>query len=241
MIDLIRQMPWYEEYLWMKEHSEIDESELDTPQMQLQRVKDFFEKVGAEPSKNAWIAEEENRISSIEEDHSSRKTMAGFANIVDWVIRDNDPQAIAQLKSYRNDERFTSVISAVMFYVGVSMVKTNRSYTAQAYNAIKTRYPITNTSLFIKEGMYYYILFFRNVRELLEANKGTDLFYMIQRDVDARIRDAWQLLSKYETDEVLGQSIRLVQTEIRTTKNYMDSLSGVQAHASSKRVEQRTN
>jgi hypothetical protein len=216
-MDIIKNLPWYDDYMLILEGRRCAEEcieKLKNPEKQLQRVKKFYENLGADYSKNDWIAQKDKDVSMTNKGEDSilsqykRDVKAG--NIVENAVQKQDDESIRALLMYKNDNRYGPFVGKIMFYIGVSKAKNEPDFIKKAYEGIYRRYPIEDAVPFIKEGVYYYIYYFQCLQILLKEHEGDD----IKHAVFDRCYNARLMFNSYASNPFLEDLIPLVLNEI---------------------------
>lgn len=221
-MDIIEKLPWYDEYNLILEGRRVAEKnieDLENPEKQFQRVKKFYNNLGADYSKNSWINQVEEDISMTSKGEDSRlsqlKQEVRFGNILENAVQKQDDESISALNMYKDDEQYKQLISKIMFYIGVSKVKKEPDFIKKAYDGIYRKYPLEEVSAFVDEGVFYYIYYFQCLQVLEKKHKGRVLFDDIKAQMLDRCYNASLMLNKYSTDIYLADEVKLILSEIR--------------------------
>lgn len=227
-MDIDEKLPWYDEYNLAIESRKIAEKgieDLENPEKQLQRVKKFYSNLGADYKKNSWISQAEENISMIFKDENGRlnqlKREVNFGNILENAVKKQDDESIKALDSYKNDEIYAKLVKKIMFYIGVSKAKKEINYIKKAYEGINKAYPLEKTSLFVSEGVFYYVYYFRCLRVLLERYKGRETYDEVANQIKDRCYNARLMMNQYLTDMYLEDEIKLIFSEIEAIEDIL--------------------
>ena len=110
---------------------------LENPEKELQRIKKFYANLGADYSKNNWLAQLDEKISITNRGANSRlnqlRRAVKFSNTLEMAVTKQDKESINSLFMYEDDEEYAELIKSVKFYLGVTQVKKDISYIKKAY------------------------------------------------------------------------------------------------------------
>lgn len=228
-MDIIEKLPWYHDYNLILEGRRVaikGIEDLENPEKQLQRVKKFYKNLGADYSKNNWLAQVEEDISVTNRGEDSRlsqlKREVKFGNILESAVQKQNDESISALNIYKEDERYKQFIRKVMFYIGVSKAKKEPDFIKKAYDGVYKTYPLEKVSAFADEGVYYYIYYFECLQVLLKSHKGRVLYDEIGNQIRDRCYNAKLMFNRYSTDMYLDEDIKKVLAEIEATERIME-------------------
>lgn len=226
---IIEKLPWYENYNRTLERRRIAEKgieDLENPEKQLQRVKKFYKNLGADYTKNSWLAQVEQDISMTNRGEDSRlsqlKREVKFGNILENAVQKQDDESISALNMYKKDELYAQLIKRIMFYIGVSKVKKEPDYIKKAYDAIYKAYPLEKASIFADEGVFYYIYYFKCLQILIKKYKGSVSYDDVKGQVKDRCYNAKLMLNRYSTDIYLADEVQLILSEIEAVEDMLN-------------------
>jgi len=226
---LIEKLPWYDDYNLILEGRRIAEKgieDLENPEKQLQRVKKFYKNLGADYTKNNWLAQVEEDISMTNKGEDSRlsqlKREVKFGNTLENAVQKQDDESINALKRYRDDELYASLIKKIMFYIGVSKVKNEPDFIKKAYDGVHKTYPLEKASSFADEGVFYYIYYFQCLQVLIKKHKGRVSYDDIISQVEERCYNARLMLNQYSTDMYLADEVHLILSEIDAVNDMLN-------------------
>ena len=220
-MDYTDRLPWQDDYKFIMEERRLAEKELEdleNPEKQLRRIKQFFQDLGADYSKNSWVTKAESDINAINKGENSRLNLAkkavNFGNALENAVQNQDDDSIRSLINFRGDERYGSLITEVMFYLGVTKSKTEREQAKRAYKAIHDRYTFDKITPFNKEGVFYYLYYYECLRSLIHAtgrgNDKNDIYdYIKYRCTNDRL-----MFNEYLSDIYISNSVTQIMDEI---------------------------
>lgn len=218
---IIEKLPWYDDYnliLEGRRESEKGIEDLENPEKQLQRVKKFYKNLGADYTRNNWLAQVEEDISMTNKGEDSRlsqlKREVKFGNILENAVQKQDDESINALNMYRDDELYAPLIKKIMFYIGVSKAKKEPDFIKKAYDGVHKTYPLEKAASFAEEGVFYYIYYFQCLQVLIKKHKGRISYDDIMRQVKDRCYNARLMLNQYSTDIYLADEVHLILSEI---------------------------
>lgn len=211
---IIERLPWYENYMQLivERKNKVQEiNEMENPGKQFQRIKKFYENLGAEYTKNSWLIQEEAEISKKNEDERIKlrqlKEEVMFVNILENVICQRDDESINALRKYEKHELYNRLTEKVMFYLRVSKAKTEPDSIKDAYDAIKKNYPLENVRLFLFEGAYYYYYYFQCLQWLIKKYKGSESDEYIKIQIQKYCSNTKLMLNRYSTVTELAKPV----------------------------------
>lgn len=226
---IIEKLPWYDDYNLILEGRRIAEKgieDLENPEKQFQRVKKFYKNLGADYTKNNWLAQVEEDISMTNKGEDSRlsqlKREVKFGNILENAVQKQDDESISALNMYRDDEFYAHLIKKIMFYIGVSKVKKEPDYIKKAYDGIHKTYPLEKASSFADEGVFYYVYYFQCLQVLIKKHKGRVSYDDVIRQVQDRCYNARLMLNQYSTDIYLADEVHLILSEIDAVEDMLN-------------------
>lgn len=226
---IIEKLPWYDDYNLILEGRRIAKKgieDLENPEKQLQRVKKFYKNLGADYSKNNWLAQVEEDISITSKGEDSRlsqlKKEVKFGNILESAVLKQDDESISALNMYKDDELYKQLIRKVMFYIGVSKAKKEPEFIKKAYDGVYKTYPLEKASAFADEGVYYFIYYFQCLQLLIKRYKGRVSYDEISGQIRDRCYNAKLMLNRYSTDMYLEEDIKKILAEVVATEKMMN-------------------
>ena len=225
---IIEKLPWYDDYNLILEGRRIAEKgieDLENPEKQLQRVKKFYKNLGAEYSKNNWVAQVEEDISMTNKGEDSRlnqlKREVKFGNILENAVQKQDDESIRALNGYKDDELYAQLIRKIMFYIGVSKAKKEIDFIKKSYDGVYKAYPLEKASIFADEGVYYYVYYFQCLQILIKKHKGRVSYDDVKSQVQDRCYNARLMLNRYSTDIYLADEVQLIFSEIEAVEDML--------------------
>lgn len=228
-MDIIEKLPWYDDYNLILEGRRIAEKsleDLENPEKQLQRIKKFYKNLGADYTKNVWLAQVEENISMTNKGEDSRlsqlKREVKFGDIVENAVQKQDDESISSLIMYKDDDYYKKFIKKIMFYIGVSKVKKEPDFIKKAYEGIYKTYPLENVSTFADEGVFYYVYYFQCLQVLIKKYKGRVSYDDVKSQVHDRCYNARLMLNRYLTDIYLVDEAQLILSEIEATEDMLN-------------------
>jgi hypothetical protein len=218
---IVEKLPWYDDYNLVIEGRRLAKQgieDIENPEKQLQRIKKLYNSIGAEYTKNTWITKAEEDLSNVNVGEDSRLSQlrreVKFANILEAAVQKQDDQSLTALCTYKNDDRYRQLIKNVMFYVGVTKVKNDPEFILNAYLGISATYSPDKASLFIEEGVYYYIYYFQCLQCLNEKYVGQATYNDVRNRINDRIYNARLMFNSYLTDMYISEQVELILKEI---------------------------
>ena len=143
----MEKLPFYDDYMLLVEGKRVAEKEiveLENPEKQLERIKKFYQNIGADYSKNQWLTEAEENISETNRGEDSRmgqlKRDVRLGTVIENAVEKQDDDSLRSLNAYANNEMYADLVKQIMFYVGVCKVKSDPDYIEKAGTAIMKRY-----------------------------------------------------------------------------------------------------
>lgn len=222
---IIEKLPWYDDYIFILEGRRIAEKgieDLENPEKQLQRIKKFYKNLGADYSKNNLLVQVEEKISNTNKGKDSRlrqlKREVRFGSILESAVQKQDDESIVALNIYKDNELYKQLIRKVMFYIGVSKVKKEPEFIKKAYDGVYKTYSLKNVSLFVDEGVYYYIYYFQCLQILIKEHKGRVSYDEICAQIRDRCYNAKLMLNRYSTDMYLADEVQLILFEVEAVE-----------------------
>lgn len=220
-MDRMENLPWYKNYMLILEQKQTAEKEIEdfeNSEKQLQRIKRFYQKIGAACSKNQWISKEDDAIALSNREETGRlsqlKSMVDIGTVLEKVVQIQDDESINALLKYINDERYNQLIQRIMFFLEVSKAKQNPDYFKQAYNAVYHTYPLNNMILFKEEGVYYYLYYFQCLQSCMESNRNGSSYEKVCSMVKERLNEAKAIFNHYLSDKYLSKEAEMVFSKI---------------------------
>lgn len=233
-MDIIERLPWHYKYMILTEGLKNIEKEieaLENPEKELQRVKKFYNNIGADYTKNRWICQVEEDITQLTKGSNSRlsqlKEEKRIGTVLEAAVTKQDNDSIAAINAYKDSETYKELVGQVMFYIGVSKVKKEPDYIRKAYDAIYKTYPMEKLSLFEEEGVYYYIYYFQCLQECVKRHQDSSDYYKIKEEAHMRCYNAKLMFNKYRNDceelymYVVG-GVKLITDEIEKTEAVLE-------------------
>ena len=223
-------LPWYETYIRILDgRSDVERqiNDIEVPVKKLQRIKKFFENIGADYTKNAYVTQTEAEIAGSEGNSQAElerlKREVRFADALEKAVTKLDEPSIEILKSYMSDDRYGLFIkNDIFFYIGVSMTEKDISYIRKAYDGIYYKYPISDTVRFTDEGQYYYLYYFQCLKSLIRRYRDTEYFNMVCADARERCYNARLMFSSCLNDTYLSYGAKLILGEIQEIEELLN-------------------
>lgn len=230
-MEIIEKLPWYDNYMLILEGKRIAEigiEDLENPEKQLQRVKKFFQNMGADYSRNQWISQVEADITLLNKGEDSRlsqlKREVRIGVVLENAIENQDDESIAALNTYKDDESYRQIVKQIMFYIGVSKVKKDPEFIKKAYYAIYRTYPLERAGLFIGEGANYYVYYFQCAQSCIKLYQNHSLYEDVKKQVKDRCYNAKLMFNGYQTDMYISSEIKRILAEISNLEALMDEI-----------------
>lgn len=229
-MEIIENLPFYDDYMELVEAKRVAEKEiveLENPEKQLERIKKFYQNVGADYTKNEWIVETERDISGGEERLLNRlKQDVRLGSVVENAVKKQDDESLNALDAYYNDKWY--LIDEIMFYVGVCKAKSDPEFIEKAGKAIMDRYDLDEeAALFSYEGVYYFIFYLQCLQTCLKRYRGHSQYEQVKRKVAERCMNLKLMLNKYTNDWFIGDEVKSVLTEISNVEVLMNEDEGI--------------
>lgn len=225
---IIEKLPWYDSYILILEGRRAAEkgiNDLENPEKQLQRVKKFYKNLGADYSKNHWLAQAEEEISVLNKGEDSRfsqlKQEVKFGTVLENAVQKQDDESIRALCVYKDDELYVQLINQIMFYIGVSKVKKEPEFIKKAYDGIYKTYSLERAALFAKEGVYYYIYYFQCLQVLIKKYKKRASYEDVCMLIKDRCYNAKLMLNRYQSDMYLEDEVSMILSEIEAVEELL--------------------
>lgn len=232
---IIEKLPWYDDYNLILEGRRIAEKDiedLENPEKQLQRVKKFYKNLGADYTKNNWLAQVAEDISMTNKGEDCRLSQlrreVKFGNILENAVQKQDDESISALNMYKEDDLYKQLIKKIMFYIGVSKVKKEPDFIKKAYEGVYKTYPLEKASIFADEGVFYYVYYFQCLQVLIKKYKERVSYDDIKIQIQDRCYNAKLMLNRYSTDMYLADEVQLILSEIKAVESALaDEMNGV--------------
>lgn len=228
-MSIIEKLPWYDDYILVLEGRRISEKEiedLENPEKQLQRVKKYYENIGADYSKNTWVVQAEEHIVTTNKGEDSRlsqlKREVKFGNVLENAVQKQDDESIHALNIYKDNERYRQIIRKVMFYIGVSKAKEDPDFIKKAYDGVYKAYPLEKASSFADEGVYYFVYYFQCLQVLIRKYKGRVSYEEIKDQIRDRCYNAKLMLNRYSADMYLADEVQMILSEIEAVESMLN-------------------
>lgn len=230
-MDKIDRLPWYDNYILLlegKKYAEASIEDLENPVKQLQRVKKFFNNLGADYTKNTILTQAEAKISLSNKGDDSRlsqlKREVKVGIVIENAVRLQDDDSIKEMLIYKDDKRYEQLIKQLMFYIGISRIKvdplhkrngSNKTSLEEAYDAILKKYPPNGPSeLFRSEGVNYYIYYFQCLRDCIKQNMDKPIFVELCGKVQDRCYNARLMLNNFTHDIYIADGVERILSEV---------------------------
>lgn len=175
--EYIEKLPFYDEYLMLLEGGRLAEKEIEdmkNPEKKFQKMKKFYENLGADYTKNHWMAEIGENLEYLTKGEDSRlsqlKRTIQFRDVLKNAVEKQDKDSIMNLYSYINNENYGKIVRTTMFFLGVSQAKADRSYIDRACKEIVNRYTPSRVALFNEYGCYYYLYYLQCLKIYLKTH-----------------------------------------------------------------------
>lgn len=219
-------LPWYNTYTLIMDDRAAAINELETvgnPESQFQKIKKFYDNIGADCSKNYWIKEYNKGLGLDDTEKLDKlQKIIKFGYVVDTAIRNQDNDSIGELYAYRDNEQYKEFIKQLMFYLGVAKAQTDIQYIDKAYTAISRTYPINNLMLFKKEGAYYYEFYLLSLKICLSAYENEpDYKTEVYTKVDNYCKKISNDLEPYISNGIIWNEVQMLQDRIASVYGVM--------------------
>lgn len=230
-MDKIEMLPWYDDYLLILEECRLAEKaieDFENPEKQLQRVKKFYNNIGADYLKNNWLLQEEENIMLSNGDEDGRlgqlKREVRVGKAIENALLKQDDESLSELGIFKDDEIYKQLIRQIMFYIGVSRVKTEITFIERACTGITKKYPLSKTALFLDEGAAYYIYYLECLQECIKNYKNEPEFGEIKRIANDRCMNLELMMNNYRDDLYVGEAVRNILSILNDVRNLINAL-----------------
>ena len=220
-MDKIEKLPFYNYYMFLVEEKSAAEkeiAELESPEKQLERIKKFYQNLGADYTQNQWMVEKESNISEENKGEDSRinqlKRTVRIGNVVENAIEKQDEESARALNAYRSNEMYRELVEQIIFYMGVCQVKNNPEFIEKAGMVIMKRYDLSNAALFKEEGVYYYIFYLQCLKVCLNRYRNHSEYEQVKAKVSERVMNLKLMLSRYAGDPYINNEVGWILAEI---------------------------
>lgn len=227
-MEKIDKLPFYDNYMLLVEEKNVAEKEiieLENPEKQLERIKKFYQNIGADYKKNQWLLETEENLSFTNRDEDSRmsqlKRTVKLGTIIENAVVKQDDESLRTLSAYGNSEMYSNLVRQIMFYVGVCKAKDDPEFIQKAGIAIMKRYPPIEATLFINEGVHYYIFYLHCLQSCLKRYKKHSMYGKVKEKAAERCMNLKLMLNPYREDIYIGDKVKSILTEISDLEGYM--------------------
>ncbi len=217
----MEKLPFYDDYMLLVEGKRVAEKEiveLENPEKQLERIKKFYQNIGADYSKNQWLIEAEENISETNRGEDSRmsqlKRDVRLGTVIENAVEKQDDDSLRSLNAYANNEMYADLVKQIMFYVGVCKVKSDPDYIEKAGTAIMKRYNPIEATLFAEEGVNYYIFYLHCMQICLKRYRNHSQYEIVKSKVSDRCMNLKLMLNRYADDPYIDNEVKSVLTEI---------------------------
>lgn len=231
-MEIIEKLPFYDDYMLLVEAKRVAEKEiveLENPEKQLERIKKFYQNVGADYTKNEWIVETEWDISETNRGEDSLlnrlKQDVLLGSVVENAVEKQDDESLSALNAYRSNEMY--LVKQIMFYVGVCKAKSDPEFIEKAGTAIMDRYSPAEATLFAEEGVYYYIFYLQCLQTCLKRYRGHSQYEQVKRKVAERCMNLKLMLNHYTYDWYIENEVKSILTEISNVEVLMNEDEGI--------------
>lgn len=227
-MEKIDKLPFYDNYMLLVEGKRTAEKEiveLENPEKQLERIKKFYKNLGADYSKNQWLAEAEENVSAANRGEDSRmsqlKREVRLGTIVENAVEKQDDESLRELNTYRYSEMYGNLVKQIMFYVGVCKVKSEPELIEKAGTAIMKRYDPIEAALFASEGVHYYRFYLQCLQTCLRRYRNHSQYETVKAKAAARCMNLKLMLNPYREDPYISSEVKSILTEISDTEVIM--------------------
>lgn len=227
-MEKIDKLPFYDNYMLLVEEKNVAEKEiieLENPEKQLERIKKFYQNIGADYKKNQWLLETEENLSFTNRDEDSRmsqlKRTVKLGTIIENAVVKQDDESLRTLSAYGNSEMYSNLVRQIMFYVGVCKAKDDPEFIQKAGIAIMKRYPPIEATLFINEGVHYYIFYLHCLQSCLKRYKKHSMYGEVKEKAAERCMNLKLMLNPYREDIYIEDKVKSILTEISDLEGYM--------------------
>lgn len=224
-------LPFYDEYMHLvesKRDAEKEIVELENPEKQLERIKKFYQNIGADYSKNQWLTEAEENISETNRGEDSRmsqlKRDVKLGTVVENAVEKQDDDSIRALNAYGNNEMYADLVRQIMFYIDVCKVKNDPDSIEEVCKKIIERYNPIKATLFAEEGVNYYIFYLKCMQICLKRYRNHSQYENVKSKVWDRCLNLNLMLIHYADDPYIDNEVKSVLTEISDTYVLMREL-----------------
>ncbi len=229
-MDKIEKLPFYDNYMLLVEGKRVAEKEiieLENPEKQLERVKKFYQNIGADYTKNQWLVETEENISETNRGEDSRmnqlKREVKIGSVVENAVEKQDDESLKALIAYGNSELYGDLVNKIKFYVGVCRVKSDPELIEKAGTAIMNRYDPLQATLFADEGVHYYIFYLQCLQACLKRHRNHSQYEQVKSKVSDRCMNIKLKLSRYTDDPYIDNEIKSILMEVSDLEIMMRS------------------
>lgn len=220
-MEKIDKLPFYDNYMLLVEGKRVAEKEiieLENPEKQLERIKKFYQNIGADYSKNKWLMETEENISATNRGEDSRmsqlKSDVRIGMIVENAVEKQDDESLKALSAYRSNEMYSNLVKQIMYYVGICKVKSDPEFIERAGAAIARDYNPVEATKFADEGVYYYIFYLQCLQTCLKRYRRHSQYEVVKAKVSDRCMNFKLMLNRHRDDPYIDEEVKLVLTEI---------------------------
>lgn len=220
-MEKIDKLPFYDNYMLLVEGKRVAEkeiTELENPEKQLERIKKFYQNIGADYKKNRWLLETEENISFTNRGEDSRmsqlKKEVRLGTVLENAVTKQDDESLRALSAYGNNEAYSNLVKQIMFFVGVCKVKDDPEFIQKAGTAIMKRYNPIEATLFADEGVHYYVFYLQCLQSCLKRYRKHSMYVLVKEKVAERCMNFKLMLNPYREDAYIGDEVKTVLTEV---------------------------
>lgn len=225
---MIEKLPFYDNYMLLVEGKRDAEKEivdLENPEKQLERIKKFYQNIGADYTKNRWMMDAESHIAQTNRGENSRmnqlKRDVHLGNVVENAVEKQDDESLRALNAYSGNEMYSNLVRQIMFYVGVCKVKSDPDFIERAGTAIMNRYSPLEATIFTNEGVHYYILYLQCLQACLKRYTNHSQYEQVKSKVSDRCMNLKLMLSRYAEDPYIANEVKSILTEVSDVETLM--------------------
>jgi len=227
-MDKIENLPFYDTYMLLVEGKRVAEKEiveLENPEKQLERIKKFYQNIGAVYTRNQWVVETESNISEMNSDEDSRlnqlQRTVRLGSIVENAVLKQDDESLKALNAYSSNESYSDLVRQIMFYVGVCKVEKDPEFIEKAGKAIMKRYSPYEATIFANEGVNYYIFYLQCLKKCLAHYRGDSQYEHVKDMVSDRCMNLKLMLSHFQDDPYIDHNVKSILAEISDIEELM--------------------
>ncbi len=229
-MEKIENLPFFDNYMLLVEGKRVAEKEIieiENPEKQLERIKKFYQNLGADYTKNQWMVEVESNISETNMGEDSRmnqlKSEVRLGSVVENAVKKQDVESLKALSAYGNNEMYSDLVRQIMLYVGCCWVKNDPERIEKVGIAIMRDYNPSDAALFINEGVHYYIFYLQCLQICLKHFRNQPQYEQVKAKVSYRCLNLKLMLSQYTDDQYIDNEVKSILMEVSAVEELMKS------------------